>query len=200
MATTSKSGAARKRGSATRSKPAATATATKSGARADRDKELTKQVLEMRKADKTWGAIGEALGITGGKAAFLYLVANVKPKDRIKHDGTEADIAAKIVAAREKDNLAYPVIAARMGIPESRVKSLYLKTSKKPITNLPGKGGRAANGAKPAAAKSAKAGSQAKAGRARQSGAKASGGAKGGAGRRGGTGRRGSSRPQRAAK
>lgn len=88
------------------------------------DKALTKKVQDLRKKDVKWADIGKRLKITPGKAQFLFMVANVKPADRITAQNEKA-LAKKIVTARDKDKLSWGQIAARTGEPEGKVKKLY---------------------------------------------------------------------------
>lgn len=82
------------------------------------------RIEKLRDQGKTWSEIAEKLKMTPGRAQFLLLAANVKPKDRIKFTD-DADLAKKIVEARDKDSLSWPVIAARTGVTEGRVKDIY---------------------------------------------------------------------------
>lgn len=85
---------------------------------------LTKKVLALRAKDKKWSEIGEQLGITPGKAQFLVMCSEVKPKDRIKFTSDE-ELAEKVVAARDEQLLSWGQIAARSGVSEGKIKRLY---------------------------------------------------------------------------
>lgn len=130
------------------SKAAPKESAGKRAAAKDRDIDLTERVLELRSQDKTWDEIADKLKITPGKAQFLKMCSDVKPKDRIK--GTDDEIAAGIVAARNDDEQSWGRIAARAGLPEGKVKKLYESASGKSSSGQ--RVGRKA-AAKPAAAK-----------------------------------------------
>lgn len=81
-------------------------------------------ILEAREDGKSWAEIKEMSGgMSLGKLMFLREVGVVEDKDRIKYR-SEDDLPDKIAAARE-DNLSWGVIAARAGLPESRIRSLY---------------------------------------------------------------------------
>lgn len=88
------------------------------------DEALTKKVLAGRAKDKKWSDIGEELGITPGKAQFLVMVSEVKPKDKIKFTSDE-ELAEKVIAARDTDLLSWGLIAARSGVSEGKIKRLY---------------------------------------------------------------------------
>lgn len=88
------------------------------------DADKTERIVKMREQGKTWSEIGEKLKMTPGRAQFLLLVSQVKPSERIKFDGDD-DLGKKIVAARDRDKLAWPLIAARTGVTEGRVKDIY---------------------------------------------------------------------------
>lgn len=115
-------------------------------AQAAKDKALTVQVLAKRNADLKYAEIASDLGITVGKAIFLYECANVAPKDKIKVD---ENVGAKIVAVRAQ-GVSWGLIAARSGLPEGKVKKIWSDTTNKPwLGETIGKGGRKANGAAP---------------------------------------------------
>lgn len=99
------------------------------------DEALTKKVLALRAKDKKWADIGEQLGITPGKAQFLVMVSEVKPKDRIKFTDDE-DLGAKVVVARDDDLLSWGLIAARSGVSEGKIKRLYEESGGKGPQNV----------------------------------------------------------------
>lgn len=119
---------------------------------------LGQDIMKMRDDQgMKFQEIADDLRITPGKVHFLYACATVKPKDRIKWSDDD-DLAAKIVDARDDDELSWGLISARAGVPESRVRKLYTDTTGKSTLGMSiGKGGRKpTNGAKPAS-KTAKA-------------------------------------------
>lgn len=99
------------------------------------DEALTKKVLAARDKGKKWSEIGEALGITPGKAQFLAMCSEVKPKDKIKFTSDE-DLAAKVVKARDKDLLSWGLIAARSGVSEGKIKRLYAEHGGTGVQNV----------------------------------------------------------------
>lgn len=115
-------------------------------AQAAKDKALSTQIAARRDAGEKYGPIAADLGITVGKAIYLYEVATTAPKDRIKYTD-EASLGQKIVAARAA-GLSWGLISARSGVPEGRVRSTWEKvTGKSAKGETIGKGGRLANGA-----------------------------------------------------
>lgn len=88
------------------------------------DEALTKKVIALRDKDKKWSEIGEQLGITPGKAQFLVMVSEVKPKDRIKFADDE-ELGEKIVEQRDEHLVSWGLIAARSGVSEGKIKRLY---------------------------------------------------------------------------
>lgn len=121
---------------------------------ADLDK--APRIEKMREQGKTWAEIAEKLNMTAGRAQFIVLAAGVKPKDRIKYTDLD-DAGKKIVAARDKDKVAWPLLAARIGLTEGRVKDIYRRV--KAGGSAAGERGKRSNGAKakPAAKRAAKA-------------------------------------------
>jgi hypothetical protein len=114
-----------------------------------RDAELTAQIVELKEAGEKWSAITEAVGISPGKAMFLYEVSQVAPKDRIKYNDDD-DLAKKIVAAR-KDGLSWGTIMARANISEGKARGLWeAATGKSTKGERIGKGGRFPAGTAPA--------------------------------------------------
>jgi len=129
--------------------------------RAERDAVLTARILELRDAEEktSWFDIAQELEIGEGKAMFLYMIAHVKPNERI-HWKDDDELAAKIVPLRDEGKLSWGILAARAGAPESKLKSLYeAATGTSVVGNRIGKGGRYPTGAerpvKAAAAKKA---------------------------------------------
>lgn len=97
------------------------------------DLDKAPRIQKMRDQNKTWREIGESLKMTAGRAQFILLVSQVRPKDKIKFTD-DADLAKKIVHARDKDKLSWPVIAARSNVTEGRVKDIYRRTKEgKPL-------------------------------------------------------------------
>jgi hypothetical protein len=148
------------------------------------DAALTKKILALRSKDKKWADIGDQLGITPGKAQFLAMVSEVKPKDRIKFTDDE-DLADKVVCARDDDLLSWGLIAARSGVSEGKIKRLYEEAGGKGPQNV-ASARKGDDEAKPRKAK----GKGAKGGKAKSAKAKV---ARKGKGRRKGKGKRGKS-------
>lgn len=88
------------------------------------DLDKAPRIEKMREQGKTWGEIAEKLKMTAGRAQFIVLAASVRPKDRIKYADLN-DAGKKIVAARDKDKVSWPLLAARIGLTEGRVKDIY---------------------------------------------------------------------------
>jgi hypothetical protein len=88
------------------------------------DLDKAPRIKKMREQGKPWAEIADKLKMTAGRAQFILLASEVKPKDRIKFDGDD-DLAQKIVAARDDDGLSWPLISARSGVTEGRVKDIY---------------------------------------------------------------------------
>lgn len=110
--------------------------------------ELTPQIVEARESGEKWNEIAERLGIAEGLAMQLFNNDQVKPKDRIK--GDEDEVAAGIVSARNDDQQSWGLIAARAGMPESRVRKIYRDTTgDSDKGNRIGKGGRYPAGVTP---------------------------------------------------
>lgn len=110
----------------TAAKPKATSTK-RADSRAN-DKAQMEKVVSLRADGKSWGEIGKALSITAGKAAFLHLVSEVKPKDKIKANN-DSELAAHAIKLR-LEGLSWGVIAARayhLNVPEPRLKALAQK-------------------------------------------------------------------------
>lgn len=98
----------------------------KGGRRKHDDAALTEKVIALREKDKTWSEIGEKLGITPGKAQFLIMCSEVKPKDKIKFSSDE-ELAEQVVEARDEagPKSSWGWIAARSGVSEAKIKRLY---------------------------------------------------------------------------
>lgn len=99
------------------------------------DAALTTKVLALRAKDKKWSEIGEQLGITPGKAQFLVMCSEVKPKDKIKFTSDE-ELGEKVVAARDEELLSWGLIAARSGVSEGKIKRLYEEAGGKGPQNV----------------------------------------------------------------
>lgn len=87
--------------------------------------DLDAAIVKARDEDElSWGEIKEMSGgMALGKLMFRYDCATVEEKDRIKFR-SEADLPAKIKEARE-NNLSWGLIAARAGLPPSKIRKLY---------------------------------------------------------------------------
>jgi hypothetical protein len=109
-------------------KPKAEDGASKRAAQKARDEKFTERILEMRANDESWGAIAAELNITSGKAQFLMMLHRVAEGDvpaiRFKA-GDDADLVAKTVAAREKQDefSSWGWLSARTGVSEGTLKS-----------------------------------------------------------------------------
>lgn len=114
---------------------------------ADLDK--APRIEKMREQGKTWGEIADKLKMTAGRAQFIVLAASVKPKDRIKYADLD-DAGKKIVAARDKDKVSWPLLAARIGLTEGRVKDIYRRV-KAGGSAAGERGKRSSNGSKASA-------------------------------------------------
>lgn len=126
-------------------------------ARAKADADMGATIVKRRDNGDKYAVIASDLGITVGKAIFLYECATVAPKDKIKF--TSETLGAKIDEARD-EGLSWGRISARTGVPEGRVRSTWEKhTGKSARGESIGKGGRKANGvvAKPKASAKPKA-------------------------------------------
>lgn len=147
------------------------ATATKDKKTAD----VPSQVVKAKKAGSSFAEIADELDISVGKAKLFYLVGQVDPTDRIEAKN-DADLAKKVVAARDKDKLSWGVISARTGVAESRLRKIYTDTTgNDTLGNRIGKGGRfPSNEVRPPAPAKAKTAAQTKADKAESAPAKVS--------------------------
>lgn len=135
--------------------PKAKATATRADAKI-RDPKLRDQVVALRdNKGMAWAEIAEKLGVGVILVQLLYMQANVKPSEKITAKN-DTELAKKVRTARDKDKLSWGWIAARAGLPESRVRRLYVEAGGTLEGNRIGKGGRYADGTKPSPAPKAK--------------------------------------------
>lgn len=82
---------------------------------------LREKAVKLRDKGTKIGDIAEALSTTTNKVQMLLLVADMKPKDRIKGHDPEL-----IVAARDEQNQSWAQIAARSGDDSiGKVKRVY---------------------------------------------------------------------------
>jgi hypothetical protein len=126
-------------------KPGKLPAGAKADERAARDKEMGETIVERRNEGEKYAPIAADLGITVGKAIFLYECATVEPKNKITFR-TEEDLGKKIVAARDK-GLSWGRIAAYSGVPEGRVRKVWEETTgQSAMGQSIGKGGRTPNG------------------------------------------------------
>lgn len=100
-----------------------TAELTATADRAVRIKEQTATVLKMRAAGNKWEEIGEAVGITPGRAIFLHDVATVADEDKIKFRNDD-ELSKKLLKLRPATS--WGKIAARTGVGEGKLKALYV--------------------------------------------------------------------------
>lgn len=107
---------------------------------------LGPKIVAMVKAEKTWAEICKATGLNQGQALWEYTVATEK-KIAIKD---EKDLAKHVVNLRNKEKLAWYIIAARVGVGQGKVKAVYEEATGKDHTTADiGKGGRpVSNGSK----------------------------------------------------
>lgn len=122
------------------------ATATKDKKAAKKEQEEAKdhgpQVVKLKNGGSSWAEIAEKLGISQGKAQLAFLRENTPAEDRINAKN-EADLAKRIVSARDKDKLSWGIISARSGVPESRCRKIYEEaTGTSSRGNRIGRGGR----------------------------------------------------------
>lgn len=89
--------------------------------RAALNSSLREKAVKLRDKGTKIGDIAEALSTTTNKVQMLLLVADMKPKDRIKGHDPEL-----IVAARDEQNQSWAHIAARSGDDSiGKVKRVY---------------------------------------------------------------------------
>jgi hypothetical protein len=127
MATKSKS--TKKKATSKKAPAPAKAKKDKSGeSREERKARLTAALVELINDEgKTINSAADALGIDPATANWLYTVASVKPKDRIK--GSDEEVAARIVELRDVENTPWHHIAARAGLSISKTKAIYTETT-----------------------------------------------------------------------
>lgn len=116
-----------------------------------RDEALTKQVVKLRDSGSKWSEIGDEVGIATGKAIFLYEVHSVDESERIKYKN-ETDLGLKLLKLR--GTTSWGRLAARAGLPESRLKKLFVEAGGEENSRI-GKGGRHAGAVGATAAKPA---------------------------------------------
>lgn len=172
---------------ATKKKTAAKKAPAKKVAASSGDAALGKQIASMRDEGQSWADIADTLEIKPGKAMFLHMCATVKPSEKITFKD-DADLAKKVVAARDKENLSWGTIMARTGLSGGKLRQLYEEASgTSTLGQRIGKGGRppgSGNGAagtkpkgaaKKGAARATKTASKKRAGAAKKGAAKSSG-------------------------
>lgn len=140
----------------------------------DRLTGLGEKVQKLRDKGEKWAPIAEAMGVSGGKCMLAYMYVTTPEKDRIKFK-TDEDLAPKVVKARENE-LSWGRIAARSGLPESKIKKIWEQTTGKSSKGERiGKGGRhpSENGQVKTAAPKAKGVAAAKTAKAKASAATA---------------------------
>lgn len=90
------------------------------------DLDKAPRIEKMREQGKSWNEIAEKMKMTPGRAQFILTASQVRPKDRIKYTKDDLeDAGKKIVAARDKQKMPWPLISARIGLTEGRVKDIY---------------------------------------------------------------------------
>lgn len=111
------------------------------------DEKLGKEIAALRDDGVSWADIADQIGIKAGKAMFLHMCATVKPSERIKYTDDD-DLAKKVVAARDKEQLSWGTIMARTGVGGAKLRSLYEKASgTATLGQRIGRGGRPPGGA-----------------------------------------------------
>lgn len=110
--------------------------------RAARIEAQTKEVVKLRNADGKWSDIAEAVGITSGRAIFLYECATVPDDERISFRN-DAELGKKLLKIR--GTMSWGKIAARTGLSEAKCKRLFVEAGGDLDDHI-GKGGRVAGG------------------------------------------------------
>lgn len=99
----------------------------KSELRAERDADLTLQMLELKDNGESWAEIASTLSVTSGKAQFLWMKHCVAEGEvpAIEFED-EDELVAGILEAREASDQhsSWGWIAARTGVSEGKVKAL----------------------------------------------------------------------------
>lgn len=103
----------------------------------------TKQVVKLRDSGGKWEEIGETVGITPGRAIFLYDQATLDDSERISFKNDE-DLGKKLIKLR--GTLSWGKISARSGVSEPKLKRLFVEAGGEENSRL-GKGGRHPGGA-----------------------------------------------------
>lgn len=115
-----------------------TAETSASEERAAKFEAQTKQVVKLRDSGSKWDEIGEAVGITPGRAIHLYDVATLDDSERIKFKSDE-DLGGKLLKLR--GTTSWGRLSARTGVSEPKLKRLYVEAGGEENSRL-GKGGR----------------------------------------------------------
>lgn len=98
----------------------------------------TKQVVKLRDSGSKFDEIGEAVGITPGRAIFLYDQATLPDAERIKFKSDE-DLGGKLLKLR--GTMSWGKLSARTGVSEPKLKRLFEEAGGEANSRL-GKGGR----------------------------------------------------------
>lgn len=126
------------------------------------DNKFIKQVTEALDEDGTTVIdVANKLGVSRGQVALAQLRGRVAVKDREALDGEDDEtIGKRVKSLRDGENLSWGVISARLGVPESRVRSTYSTVTGNDHRGLrlEGKGGRSpvGNGTAPSTARASK--------------------------------------------
>lgn len=105
----------------------------------------TKQVVKLRDSGSKFEEIAETVGITPGRAIFLYDAATLEDSERITFKNDE-DLGKKLIKLR--GTLSWGKISARSGVSEPKLKRLFEEAGGEANSRL-GKGGRHAGDAGP---------------------------------------------------
>lgn len=106
-----------------------------------------KDIVKARKGGAKWSEIAEEAEVTVGRAIFLHECATVPEDDVVDPEATEATIRKAILRMRDKQDLSWGQISARLGrgaIGEGRVRTIYFDAGGE--TDNVKRGGRYANG------------------------------------------------------
>lgn len=110
--------------------------------RASRDAALTKDIIRLKKAGSNWKDISDEVGVTQGRAIFLYDAATVSDDEMIAFR-SDAELGKKLLKLRAEGGMSWGKIAARTGYAEGKLKKLHADAGGGAGTRI-GRGGRVA--------------------------------------------------------
>lgn len=123
------------------------------------DNTFIKRVTEAYDGESSVAEIAKSEGVAKGQVALALLRGRVPVKSRQLLEDDEDTLAKETVRLRNDESLSWGIISATLGVPESRVRTVYSEATGSPHKgNRIGKGGRHpgdVNGAKSPAAKKA---------------------------------------------